>query len=265
MTAGSRRARRWTVGLLPLIVVALIVAVTVMRDRLTAPSPANQDRPGPVLLVAGYGGSTRALSVLATLLRERGREVVIVPATGSNTGDLTEQAQTLDRTARQRLAAGAPSVDVVGYSAGGVVARIWAAAGGADVARRIVTLGSPHHGTDVAGLAAGLAPGSCPAACRQLAPGSAVLATLPQTPAGPIWVSIYTTDDDLVIPPETARLTGAVNVELHGVCADSRVKHADLPRDPLTLGLVERALDGPPLTAPPAPDRCTGLRADATR
>ena len=228
---------------------------------------ARQDRPGPVLLVAGYGGSTGSLDALGAALRTAGREVEIVPPVGDNTGDLRVQAQTLNRVARQAIDSGAPSVDVIGYSAGGVVARIWAAElGGAAVARRVVTLGSPHHGTDIAGLAASLLTGACPTACRQLAPDSDVLAGLPETPAGPRWTSIWTADDDLVLPPSSASLQGAVNIELQQVCADSRVKHGDLPRDSLTVGLVERALAGPtpPATAPPATD-CASLRQASKR
>ena len=71
------------------------------------------------------------------------------------TGDLDAQAEVLGAAARTALArAHATSVDVIGYSAGGVVARLWVRDhGGKSLARRVITLGSPHHGTDVASLA----------------------------------------------------------------------------------------------------------------
>jgi triacylglycerol lipase len=260
-----RRLRIWAAGLLPLIVVVAVLGGLTIRNRLGAGGSAAGDGPGPVLLVAGYGGSTRALTVLAGQLRSQGRDVVIVPATGDNTGDLAVQAQTLERVAGQRIAAGAPSVDVVGYSAGGVVARLWAAGAGAQIARRIVTLGSPHHGTDVAGVAAGLVPGACPVACQQLEPRSPLLRALPELPDGPDWVSIYTANDDLVIPPDTARLRGAVNIELQLVCPDAQVTHGQLPRDPLTIGLVEQALRGSGLRAAPPLAQCAQLRAAGSR
>ena len=160
-------------GLTPLLVLAVVVLVLVVRERAGAGGDVAQDRPGTVLLVAGYGGSTTALESLRVRLRAAGRSAEIVPPVGDNTGDLRAQARQLDAAARRAVADGAPSVDVVGYSAGGVVARIWVAdLGGDELARRVVTLGSPHHGTEVAGLAAGLAAGACPPACRELVPGS---------------------------------------------------------------------------------------------
>jgi triacylglycerol lipase len=257
-----RLLRTWSLGLLPLVLIALVVAVALIRNNLSdSRAEVRQDEPGPVLLVAGYGGSTNSFEALGAALRATGRTVQIVPPVGDNTGDLRAQAQTLDRIAQGLIDSGAPSVDVIGYSAGGVVARIWAAdLDGAAIARRVITLGSPHHGTDVAGLATSLLTGACPVACRQLAPGGDVLAGLPETPAGPSWTSIWTTFDDLVIPPSSASLQGAANIELQQVCADSQVKHGALPRDPLTIGLVARALAGPTPVGIPSPADCLALR-----
>lgn len=266
MSPSTRRwrlLRTWSLGLLPLVLLAVIVTVVLVRDaRESEQSDVRQDQPGTVLLVAGYGGSTGSLESLGTALRAAGRTVQIVPPVGDNTGDLRAQARILESTAQQAIDSGAPSVDVIGYSAGGVVVRIWAAElGGAAIARRVVTLGSPHHGTDVAGLAAGLLASACPTACRQLAPGGDVLAGLPETPPGPGWTSIWTTGDDLVIPPSSASLRGAVNIEVQKICADSQVEHGDLPRDPLTIGLVKRALEGPTPPAAPTPADCDSLRS----
>ena len=58
----------------------------------------------------------------------------------------------------------------------------------------------------------------------------------------------------------TARLDGAVNIEVQQVCADATITHGGLVRDPLVIGLIEFALDGPPLTAPPTPGQCARLR-----
>ena len=150
----------------------------------------SQETQGPVLLVPGYGGGT-AVEVLADALRVHGREVTVVDLPGDNTGDLDQQARELEKAAILALdRAGAPSVDVVGYSAGGVVARLWVREhGGARLARRVVTIGSPHHGTDLAGLGGDVAPDSCPEACRQLEPDSELLRKLnagDETPEGPL-------------------------------------------------------------------------------
>jgi triacylglycerol lipase len=250
------------------VVVAAFVAVRALVGSAEAAQPAPaataRQRPGPVLLLPGYGGSTASLERLAARIRSAtGRDVRVVRTVGNGTGDLTEQARALETTVRGLLATGAPSVDVVGYSAGGVVARIWADRfGGAGQARRIVTLGSPHHGTEVASLASQLAPDECPTACLQLAPDSELLLGLPVGAIpGPRWVSVWTRQDDVVTPPSSGRLEGAVDVELQAVCPSDRVNHGGLPDDRLVAGIVVRALAPTPLTAPPRPSQCKELRS----
>jgi triacylglycerol esterase/lipase EstA (alpha/beta hydrolase family) len=133
---------------------------------------------------------------------------------------------------------------VIGYSAGGVVARLFARDRPGDV-RRVVTLGSPHHGTDVAALGAAFSPGLCPVACQQLVPGSDLLDDLndgDETPAGPQWLALWTTQDEVVTPPESARLEGAVNIALQDLCPGLQVNHGSLPTGPVVRSLVLQAI-----------------------
>jgi triacylglycerol esterase/lipase EstA (alpha/beta hydrolase family) len=253
--------QRQVLAVLAVLLVAL-AAVYVVRERRDVVA-VPQDRLGPVVLVPGYGGGTDALKVLAGRLEREGRQAVVVQLPGDATGDLREQAEALDAAVQPLLAAGAPSVDLVGFSAGGVVARLWVKdEGGAEHTRRVVTLGSPHHGTDVARLANIVRPGSCPVACRQLATGSSLLNDLnggDETPDGPLWVSVWTAVDETVTPPDTARLDGAVDVRLQSVCADARTEHGSLPVDPLVQGVVLRALAAASPQSLDASD-CEGLR-----
>ncbi len=225
----------------------------------------DQSRPGPVLLVPGYGGGTAGLSVLAGRIRATGRAATIVTLPGDGTGDLAGQAAALDTAVTRALRGGAPSVDVVGYSAGGVVALLWLARhDGVHVARRVVTLGAPMHGTRVAAAGSAAVPGACPTACQQLAPGSGLLAELAgvTVPDRLPWLSVWTDDDRTVVPPDSARLSGALNVAVQTVCPGVYVEHGQLPTDPLVAGLVLRAL-GTAALATPGPGDCDRLRANS--
>lgn len=242
-------SRRRLLVALSLVGVLLVGLLAVRHRTGSAPVGVAQDTPGRVLLVPGYGGSTASLEVLAAKLRAAGREVGIIDLPGDGTGDLRESARVLDAAT-----AGATSVDVVGYSAGGVTVRYWAKElGGAKLARRIVTLGSPHHGTGLAALGATFVPGRCPIACQQLVPDSPLLRQLNsdgEIPDGPRWLSLWTSQDETVTPPTSARLHGAINVQLQDVCPSLVVSHSDLPRADLVAGIVLQALGVGPIRQP---------------
>jgi triacylglycerol lipase len=250
----SPRRRYLLLGAAAVVLILIIVlGIRLFANRADDHGPRpDQALPGTVLLVPGYGGSRSALTRLAERLSATGRTTQVLTLPGEGTGDLLAQVETLNAAVRAVLRNGAPSVDVIGYSAGGVVTRLWVDRDhGAESARRIVTLGSPLHGAKIAGLGAALAPDACPRACRELAPGSDLLDSIDKPlPAGLPWLSIWTTDDETVQPPDSARQAGAVNLPLQSICPSAQVSHSDLPTNPQIEALVVRALGTGPLTEP---------------
>jgi triacylglycerol esterase/lipase EstA (alpha/beta hydrolase family) len=252
-----------------LVVVAGAIAGTVRAlaghpDQSAVP-PADGSRPGDVLLVPGYGGSTTALGELAGRIAAAsgsGFRATVVRLAGDGTGDLQVQANVLNGYVNQALAAGSGPVTVIGYSAGGVVAWLWDVDyDGVAKARRIITLGSPLHGADLAAVGATDLPGACPAACEELVPGSSMLDRLQGTALAtrPPWLSLWTTDDQVVQPPDSAQLPGAVNVPLQSICPGVSIGHGQLPTAPLVVGIVLRTLGSTALTPPHSGD-CRSLQ-----
>jgi triacylglycerol lipase len=226
-----------------LIMTLAVISIVAMT---TTSQPVPQTSLGPVLLVPGYGGNVDSLQPLAVALRSGGRTAVIVEPVGDGTGDLREQAAHLaDVADRVRDDAGAASVDVIGYSAGGVVARLWVRdEGGDEIARRVLTIGSPHHGTSQAALGAELA-GGCPIACEQLVPDSDLLRRLnagDETPAGPLWATIRSRSDQVVTPVDSAALSGALNIVVQDACPGTTTAHGDLPNHPVVLAALGSVL-----------------------
>ena len=255
LEALSPQRRRLVLGVLVLVgVLVLALVATFVVRAVSRRGPVPQDQPGPVLLVPGYGGRTASLDPLADALRAEGRDVRVVSLVGDGTGDLDAQAAHLADVADAVLrTSGAPSVDVVGYSAGGVVVRLWVRDhGGAAQARRVLTLGSPQHGTSVAALGAEVA-GGCPPACEQLLPDSALLRRLnagDETPAGPAWATVRSDDDQVVTPTASAALDGALNLRVQDLCPAATTPHGGLPGDPVVLAALATTLGVGPPTAP---------------
>jgi len=257
---GLSRRRRVLFGALVLVVAAAAAVTGTLASG--GPPKAAPGRPGAVLLVPGYGGSATSLDELAARIRATGRNATVVTLAGDGTGDLTVQARVLDGYVNRAIGAGSGPVTVIGYSAGGVVAWLWYVDfGGSARTGKIITLGSPLHGARIAAVGTGFDPAECPVACQQLAPGSALLTQLQQSSlARPPWLSLWSTDDQTVQPPDSARLPGAVNVPLQSVCAGADIQHSQLPTAPLVVGLVLRALASSQLTAPP-PGGCAALES----
>lgn len=122
-----------------------------------------------------------------------------------------------------------PKVVLVCHSMGGLVARAYLARHGAGKVAKVVTMGSPHHGTALARLGPG-------GNARQMRHASEFLAALARVegeggPGCPV-TSIYSVHDNLVAPQDTSRLPWARNVAIHGV------GHVDMLRS----GLLHRLL-----------------------
>lgn len=178
----------------------------------------------PVLLVHGYMCNSGIWATMQRFLASRG--------VASFTHDLEPLYADIDayvaglerRIEAVCAASGAPRLVVVAHSMGGLAARAYLRArGGARVAR-LVTLGTPHHGTLLARAGIGTN-------CRQMQPGSDWLAALGGA-AAPV-ASIYTDHDNIVVPQESAALEGATNVRLRGI------GHMSLP---FTRGVQQRVL-----------------------
>ena len=95
------------VAVLALVVVAGAAAGTVRALTLSpAVTSVDENHPGDVLLVPGYGGSTTALDVLAGKITASGGRAIVVQLAGDGTGDLQVQANVLNGYVNQALAAG---------------------------------------------------------------------------------------------------------------------------------------------------------------
>jgi pimeloyl-ACP methyl ester carboxylesterase len=108
---------------------------------------------------------------------------------------------------------GARRIVLVAHSMGGLTARACLARMSDDERiAKLITVGSPHHGSDLARFAIG--PGA-----RDLWPGNAWLARLndaAQQTRVPI-VSLFSWHDNLVAPASSAILTGAHNIAFSGI------------------------------------------------
>ncbi len=168
----------------------------------------------PVLLLHGVLCNGRVWGALRRRLLNAGYGPVEAPDVEPLLADIDEQARGVEPTLRAlQERCGGAAVLIVAHSMGGLVARALLRDLGSRAIRGIVTVATPHHGTV---FARGL-PGR---ATRQLARGSRWLTALNLAQEGRFDVpvtSIFSSDDNLVAPAESARIDGADNRVLRGV------------------------------------------------
>lgn len=189
----------------------------------------------PVVCLHGYLMNATALNGLRRRLEAWGRptRAVFLGSPGRTIeGYVSALEAALEETARRFPGR---SIDVVAHSMGGLVLRSTLALRpdlGGNL-RRIVTLGTPHHGTPVSH--------SLPAGPEvlQMGPGSAFLESLPtfaETAPGATVITVAAGPDLVVYPRAAALLAGSEQVILDGV------SHLGLITDERALALVVRLL-----------------------
>jgi triacylglycerol esterase/lipase EstA (alpha/beta hydrolase family) len=240
--------------------------------------------PYPVVLVPGtLEGMSYNWFTLSPLLRNTGYcvfalnygqapgHVVGLPGAlpPGGTGDIPTSAGELAAFVDRVLAAtGAPKVDIVGHSQGGMMPRYYLRfLGGAAKVHDLVGLSPSNHGTTVDGLislleAAGAqAVGQagigavCGVGCEQQLVGSPFIESLNaggDTVPGVTYTVIETRNDEVVTPYTSAFLSGpeVTNIDLQAQCPLDASEHLATPFDHVALRDVLNALDPAQARAP---------------
>jgi len=184
---------------------ALALAVSAARPLGFLGLPGRGSKgPRPIVLVHGYAMNRANFLPLALRLSRAGLGPIVGFEywTLGKTASAARRLGTLIEEVRERT--GATTVDLVGHSMGGVVARYYVTLGGGDgVVANLVTLGSPHAGTDASAIGIGRP-------IRELLGGSSLLTRLAAAPppARTRMTVIWSRGDALVPGEREARPRG---------------------------------------------------------
>ena len=174
----------------------------------------------PVLLLHGYGCNSGYWSHLAPRLDAAGISHATVDLEPL-TGDIDDYAPLVERAVRALCtASGGNKVVIVAHSMGGLVARAWMRACGHARVARLITLGTPHHGTCLAAFGIGLNAAQMRRAARAEPPECAWLRDLAQgedAQARRLVTSLYSHHDNIIAPQTSSELPGARNLAFGGV------------------------------------------------
>lgn len=183
--------------------------------------PAAAPRGPAVLLVHGYVCNSGYWDAMSRALARAGishHALDLEPVLGS----IEQYVPALDAAIQAlRAASGSQRVVVLAHSMGGLATRAYLRRHGAGRVAKIITLGTPHHGTALASFGVGIntremrwsgrAGQGQPSAWLQ------ALAASEDAELHRLFVSVYSHHDNIVSPPTSSRLAGAKNIELGGI------------------------------------------------
>ncbi|MDD2918022.1 alpha/beta fold hydrolase [Rhodoferax sp.] len=196
------------------------------KTEVWLPDTAQRTQPWrvPVLLVHGYISNYRVWDKVARALHHAGHPVLAITLEPlfASIEDYTPQIQQAVQQLKQ--ATGAARVTLVGHSMGGLVIRAWLRRHGSAVVAKIITLGTPHQGTNSAAwpLTTNVAQMNWHSPWLQ-----ALQAAESQATRQLIHIAL-TRHDNIVYPQREQVLEGAAVTEFEGVghlelCLDDRV------------------------------------------
>ncbi|EJN07822.1 alpha/beta fold hydrolase [Herbaspirillum sp. YR522] len=175
----------------------------------------------PVLLIHGYGcnsGYWRWMSLSLRAAHITHYALDMEPVFGSIDG----YAPLVDAAVRRVQAeTGQQRIVIVAHSMGGLAARAYLRDHGTTHVAKVITLGSPHHGTSIANFGIGINCGEMNWLGRYEEGRSSEwlqkLAATEQAQDLAAIVSIYSHHDNIVSPQGSAHLAGARNIPLAGI------------------------------------------------
>jgi triacylglycerol lipase len=175
----------------------------------------------PVLLVHGYACNSGYWRSMSKALRRAGiahYAVDMEPILGS----IDAYAALIHRAVESiRAETGMDKVVIVAHSMGGLAARAYLRDHGIAHVARVVTLGTPHHGTALANFSIGVNVQQM--RWNQGADGEVTsdwLRTLKlseDAATRALFVSIYSHHDNIISPQRSSHLPDAKNIDLHGI------------------------------------------------
>lgn len=187
----------------------------------------------PVLLIHGLHDTTRIFQALSPYLTQGGWSPYSFNLNPNDGSAPLEQLAEQVSEYIEKTFSGPERLDIVGLSMGGLVSRYFVQRlGGAERVQRLVTLGTPHHGTWMAYLSQQLG-------CQQMRPQSPFLQALNQDAEllGQLQFTSIWTPFDLMIIPATSSQMPVGRASVVGVLG-----HNWLVKAPLGLKAIAQAL-----------------------
>jgi len=194
--------------------------------------PRDQQQGLPVLLIHGYACNSGYWLPMSKLLKQAriSHYGIDLEPPGASIDDFAPQVHAA--VERLRAETGSAQVIILGHSMGGLVARAYLRRYGNGHIARVITLGTPHHGTALAHLG----PGSNALQMRRDSEWLGSLAASEANTQRMLFSSIYSVHDNIVAPQDSSDLPGARNLVF------GAIGHVALGRHPAILRCALREM-----------------------